>query len=70
MLQLHYYDSYKVARKQEFASLDEALLAFSACSTLPDFYPVHSIILDGKLLDYQGDMGGVYPFLYSLSQKK
>ena len=70
MIELHYRDAYKVARKQEFDSLDEALLAFSGCATLPDYYPIDAILQDGKDLNYTGTIGGVYAFLRKIQEKQ
>ena len=52
MIEIHYLDAYKQERIQTFENKDAAILAFSGCLTLPDYYPVTSITQDGQALDY------------------
>lgn len=69
MIELRYQDAYKQVRSQTFDSLDELLLAFSGCSTLPDYLPVLSLTQDGQDLGYQGIIGDLYRYLITLEAK-
>ncbi|KXT78682.1 DUF4649 family protein [Streptococcus sp. DD13] len=69
MYELQYQDNYKVNRVVRYHDLDEMLLAFSGCVTLPDNLPVQSLTLDGKNLGYHGLIGDLYPFLKSIDPK-
>lgn len=69
MFELTYLDSYNKERSQTFANLDEILLAFSGCLTLPDYLKVLQLTQDGKDLGYQGLIGDLYQFLNSITPK-
>ncbi|TCD46403.1 DUF4649 family protein [Streptococcus sp. X16XC17] len=48
MITLTYQDAYQQERSQTYANLDEILLAFSSCITLPDYLKVVSLTEDGN----------------------
>ncbi|BBA92456.1 MULTISPECIES: DUF4649 family protein [Streptococcus] len=66
MIEVHYRDAYKKERSQTFENKEAAVLAFSGCLTLPDYYPISSIIKDGKELDFKGTIGDLYLYLQTL----
>lgn len=68
MIELHYQDAYKQDRLQTFENLEAAKLAFSACLTLPDYYTVTALRIDGKDTGYNGTIGNIYSFLNKIDQ--
>lgn len=60
MITLTYRDAYKVERTQTYDKPNDFIQALAGCLTIPDNYPVTSLELDGKPLDYQGTVGGLY----------
>ncbi|HFI0631774.1 TPA: DUF4649 family protein, partial [Streptococcus suis] len=63
MIEIHYLDAYKIERLQTFENKDAAVLAFSGCLTLPDYYPVSKITQNGQELEYKGTIGDLYRYL-------
>ncbi|HFH9839118.1 TPA: DUF4649 family protein [Streptococcus suis] len=66
MIEIHYLDAYKIERLQTFENKDAAVLAFSGCLTLPDYYPVSKITQNGQELEYKGTIGDLYRYLQTL----
>ncbi|HEL1619397.1 TPA: DUF4649 family protein [Streptococcus suis] len=66
MIEIHYLDAYKIERLQTFENKNAAVLAFSGCLTLPDYYPVSKLTRDGHELDYKGTIGDLYRYLQTL----
>lgn len=70
MIELTYQDAYKQERSQTYNGLDEILLAFSGCITLPDYLKVVSLTEDGNDLGYNGSIGDLYRFLNQLQANR
>ena len=68
MFELTYTDSYHQVRSQTYENLNEIMLAFSGCLTLPDYLKVTSLKRDGVDLNYTDTIGNLYFFLGKLNQ--
>ena len=54
MIEMTYTDAYDIERRQTFENPNDFIRVLMGCSTLPEYYPIKSVIYKGKDLASKG----------------
>lgn len=61
MIEMTYTDAYDIEHRQTFENPNDFIRVLMGCSTLPEYYPIKSVIYKGKDLGFQGTYGDLFP---------